>query len=102
MATLNVAMKVNRAITGATTVGANCFAVVTYTCTGTNITGGGSNAAFTGAIAPTITRFFGPSQAIPATISAPVYEAIQSNNFLVFRINGSYSLSSGVEIVNTQ
>ena len=57
----NTSLKVNRAISGATTVAANCYAVVEYYHSGYSVTGGGS-----GAVTPIIaTRHFGPLQAIP-------------------------------------
>lgn len=108
MATLNIGMKVNRAITGATTVNANAYAMVTYSCNA-DPTGGilvneqttYMNSSPQGQV---ITRYFGPAQSIPATFTTAVRYSPGGNvNSEVFTSrNKTWTLLSGVELVNTQ
>jgi len=93
MATLNIGMKVNRAITGATTVNSNAYAIVDYRITGISIVSGSQR--FTED--RFITRYFGPGQSIPATI---VVNNVTSTAGDVGNV--TYTLQSGVEIINTQ
>mgnify|MGYP007023483655 CR=1 FL=1 len=88
----NQSLKVNRAISGATTVSANCYAIVTYLFSGYTPTVNAQNTPPSTAI----NRYFGPSQAIPSSFTA--------NNFS-FGSDGygvcTYSLQSGVEFINS-
>lgn len=85
----NISMKVNRAISGATTVSANCYAIVTYYVSSNNVLAGSALQPAT-----VIDRYFGPGQSIPAT-------------FVVGGVSGSsiwdstYTVLSGVEFINS-
>jgi hypothetical protein len=95
---VNTTLKVNRAITGATTVNANCYAVVTYNVT--SISAFSANAV-TGATSngiPPVSRYFGPSQSIPATFTSLV---ARFNGATQETANYTYSLQSGVEFINS-
>lgn len=85
-------LKVNRAISGATTVAATGYAVVDYILSNTNLIGGASRAA---GYVPVLTRYFGPSQSIPASFTGHVGDADSS------ALLGTYSLLSGVEFINS-
>lgn len=99
MATLNIGMKVNRAISGADTVSANAYAMVTYRPT--NIDFSGNVGDFGGAAnAPVITRYFGPEQSIPATFVTGI--ALTGAGGFTGSTTVTYALLSGVELVNTQ
>jgi len=98
MATINIAMKVNRAITGATTVNANCYAMVTYNPT-TPSHGSGVNTS-TLVVAPPITRHFGPGQSIPASFTTTLISQLNSGTFSTGTM--TWQLQSGVELINTQ
>lgn len=88
----NTSLKVNRAISGATTVNANCYAIVTYLFTGYSVTINAQNTP----PSSSITRHFGPLQSIPLTFTV--------NNFS-FGSDGNgvctYTLQSGVEFINS-
>lgn len=97
MATLNVAMKVNRAIGGATTVNANAYAMVTYMPQGPNWSpSGGQTAA---AAVPPITLHFGPGQSVPSSFSYSVPQITTGNTG---QQTITYVINSGVELINTQ
>lgn len=91
----NTTYKVNRAISGATTVNANCFAEVTYEPTSGGTTVISSDFQYT---AMPFTRVFGAGQSIPATISVSQYYS-NSNSLLVGTV--TMTLRSGVEFINT-
>lgn len=99
MATLNIGLKVNRAITGATTVNANAYAMVTYSPSfaGTVVAGG---TGYTGLAATPITRFFGPGQSIPASFTTT--SRIGEAGSVAASTTTTWSLQSGVELINTQ
>ena len=99
MATLNIGMKVNRAITGVTTVNANAYAMVTYMAGAfTSLPSGASNQSYD---APAlITRHFGPGQSIPASFTQTFTAFINSGGASVAGTI-TYSLQSGVELINT-
>lgn len=99
MATLNVGMKVNRAITGATTVSANAFAIVTFDPVA-NQTGSIGNANSPTSMV-SITRFYGPLQSIPSSISIFNGNQFGSGGAILGTVSTTYSLRSGVEIINT-
>jgi hypothetical protein len=110
MATLNIGMKVNRAITGATTVNANAYAMVTYQCNSTSWTSGpsgpqtsGNNISTDISSEPTgqiQTRYFGPAQAIPASFTVTRSVIISGPSKSSYTV--TWALVSGVELVNTQ
>lgn len=85
----NTSLKVNRAITGATTVALNSYAIVTY---GPNSSAPSINIS-TAPNAP-ITRYFGPSQSIPATFTTTAYDNATSSTL-------TWGLLSGVEFINS-
>lgn len=85
----NTSLKVNRAITGATTVNTNCYAVVTYA---PNVSAPSVNIS-TAPNAP-ITRYFGASQSIPATFTTVAYDNATSSTL-------TWGLLSGVEFINS-
>lgn len=91
----NTTLKVNRAISGADTVSANAYAIITYVLTA--ISGTIANQSGVGGSSD-ITRYFGPGQSIPASFVAqlPVVSSTASGS-----INGTYSLQSGIEFINT-
>jgi hypothetical protein len=98
MATLNVGMKINRAITGATTVNANCYAMVTYYLSAIPTNTSLANLDYA---LPPITRVFGAGQSIPSSISVPTYARWDGagNPFPI--LNFTFSLQGGVELINT-
>lgn len=103
MATLNIGMKVNRAITGATTVNANATAIVTYsqgifptTAVGSGAFGGW-NGGQQGMI---INRVFGPGQSIPASFIQGI--RYKDSSAVDQTTNITWTLISGVELINTQ
>lgn len=99
MATLNVGMKVSRAISGATTVNANAIAVVTYATTSTaSIPGTPPSAAFGVGHDNMVQRMFGPGQAVPASITLRSW--ISNGAFWTF-VDITYTLQSGFELINT-
>lgn len=85
----NTSLKVNRAISAATTVNANCYAVVTY---GPNSSAPSINIS-TAPNAP-ITRYFGPSQSIPLTFTTTAYDNATASTL-------TWGLLSGVEFINS-
>jgi hypothetical protein len=114
MATLNIGLKVNRAITGATTVNVNAVAYVTYAANNHSLAGVTQNwesngQQYTGqGLTPLPTgqvcnRVFGPSQAVPASFTTSV-PLMTYNGFSWVRTNQTvtWSLLSGVELINTQ
>lgn len=93
----NTSLKVNRAITGATTVNANCFARVTYEATNSGLWGGSRSGII---VTNPFTRTFGPSQSIPATIS--VHNYYHHGGASTIRVaTVTYTLVSGYELINT-
>lgn len=91
--------KVNRAISGATTVNANCYAMVTYIAT--SFTGGIASTQESSIVPPPITKYFGPGQSIPNTFTSPVYVLKGSPAPYFSTSDITYTLSSGVEMVNS-
>lgn len=88
----NVTLKFNRAITGATTVNANCYAEVTYIYSSQTLTLGTSRGNF-----PILfQRSFGAGQAIPASISIASMGTANGDQATVV-----YTLASGYELINT-
>ena len=95
MATLNIGMKVNRAISGATTVSANSYAKVDYVC-------GASPAGLQFGSTPqgkVITRVFGPGQSIPLTFTTQSQHIFSPGGDTL--VVNTWTLLSGVEIINT-
>ena len=118
MATLNIGMRVNRAITGATTVNVNATAIVTYasnshgmTSNNSSVSAGWRNGgldvdAFEGHT-PVITgqlqnRFFGPSQVVPASFTTTAEILVFNGNWVKQATTITWVLQSGVELINTQ
>lgn len=98
MATLNIGMKVNRVISGATTVNANAMAIVTYTVSSMSGTLSGAQ----GLIGiPPVTRFFGPGQSIPGSFTSGIGGASNSGYNISAYGSATYALVSGVELINT-
>lgn len=89
----NQSLKVNRAISSATTVNANCYAIVNYKVTSAvpAISMGSVAAGFGGVLQ----MFFGPGQTVPASFASIVGTHNNSD------INGTYSIFNGVEFVNS-
>jgi hypothetical protein len=85
----NVSLKVNRAISGATTVNANCYAIVTYS---PNSTAPSVNIS-TAPNAP-ITRYFGPGQSVPASFTTTAYDNATASTL-------TWGVLSGVEFINS-
>lgn len=85
----NISLKVNRAISGVTTVAANCYAIVTY---GPNSSAPSTNIS-TAPNAP-ITRYFGPAQSIPLTFTTTAYDNATASTL-------TWGLLSGVEFINS-
>lgn len=86
----NVSLKVNRAISGATTVNANCYAIVSYQYSNGN-SGSGPDLLFEG----TVQRYFGPGQSIPSTITISWW----NGGTAIVPIY--YIIASGVEFINS-
>lgn len=99
MATLNIGMKVSRAIGGATTVNANAMAIVYYHFSGVS---GNTPQSFNGppALQPVV-RVFGPGQSIPASFTTVSTFYGQAGN-APLNLTLNWSLQSGVELINTQ
>ena len=99
MATLNIGMKVNRAISAATTVNANAYAMVTYI---PGVINGSLAGASSQSFSPPalITRYFGPGQAIPLTFNQTFTGYVNSSSVFA-NSTITYTLQSGVELINT-
>jgi len=97
----NTSLKVNRAISGATTVSANCYAVVTYSMkTDYAAANYNNNAAYYGVgQGQILERYFGPAQSIPATFTVNINFVDGSNAPTSGTV--SYTLLSGVEFINS-
>jgi hypothetical protein len=86
----NTTLKVNRAITGSTTVNSNCYAVITYQLS--NVVNGSP-----GAVHPAFfTNYYGPGQSVPASYTLTTSKD-NSNNPL----QDTYTLVGGVEFINS-
>lgn len=91
-------MRVSRAITGATTVNANCYAEVTYTASVAIISGSTSGVL---SHTPTLqTRVFGPSQSVPSSFTQDLIWQV-SSGVAAGTLRVTWSLSSGVEFINS-
>lgn len=100
MATLNIGMKVSRAISGATTVAANAYAMVTYIPSNTSIS---PSSPIETSFQP-MTRHFGPGQPIPSSftvIGGRRYTDVGGVPTIATTMTITYSLQSGVELINT-
>ena len=92
----NTSLKVSRAISGATTVAANCYAVVNYQKTGIDY--GSTSAQDYGSQNPDIiVRYFGPGQSVPATFTS----TSARNPDPGFFVTAHFALMSGVEFINS-
>lgn len=85
----DVGYKVNRVISSSTTVNSNCYAVVSYNYSSSTVIIG---AAYNKQLL--FNKYFGPGQSIPATITL----VAEHNGFST---NNVFSLSSGVEFINS-
>lgn len=101
MATLNIGMKVNRAITGATTVTANSYAIVTYGLQYVGNSGLSSSGTWV-SYQPELTRYFGPGQSIPSTFTVASSIQWTTGGSVLAQTNVTYGILSGVELINTQ
>jgi len=88
----NISLKVNRAIGGATTVNANCYAIVTYLFTSYSIVINSQNTP----PSSSITRYFGPAQSIPASFTVNNFNFGSDGNGVC-----TFTLQSGVEFINS-
>lgn len=95
----NTTLKVNRAITGATTVNSNSYAIVDYFPTSYPTKSDANSNTSPSAMLP-YTRYFGPSQSVPSTFTVimPVFYA---GSGAASTVNVTYTLQSGVEFINT-
>lgn len=99
MATLNIGMKVNRAISAATTVNANAYAMVTYI---PSYTAGSVINLVIEYYPEPITRYFGPGQSIPSSfVTTNPHQIGNPGSNIVQTFNTTWSLASGVELINT-
>jgi len=98
-------LNVSAAVTGAVTVAANSYVVITYVSTVTtpsSITSSGvqiDNAFHGGLQNQIITRYFGPSQSVPSTFTT-TFQYVDAANT---QQNGTltWTLQSGVQFTNT-
>lgn len=93
----NTSLKVNRAISAATTVNANCYAVITYQKTGVLLGSSGGGLEYGSLNNDVVTRYFGPSQSIPATFTT----TNARTDAPTFFVQGTYTIMSGVEFINS-
>ena len=93
MSTFNIGLRVNRAISGGDTVGANCYAMVTYAPYNYGIS---SYVSGHGVPNPT-TMHFGPGQSIPASYT---YTATADTNSGAVTYPIAMIITSGVELIN--
>ena len=85
-------LKVNRVISGATTVNANCYAIVSYNVSATPTP---STAGMVFSPQPSISVYFGPGASIPASYSLIGMSTSAGTQ------NSTYTLVSGVEFINS-
>jgi hypothetical protein len=98
MATVNIGIKVSRTITATTTVAAGAYVIADYV-----LTSAMSASSSTGEHILTpgvITRHFGPGATVPATFTTPMLGVTVSGNPMT-TYDATYTLSSGVELINT-
>ena len=94
MATVNIGLKVSRAISGGETVAAGAYVMATYALTSAPNNMSGTTAGYM-----PITRYFGPGQSIPSTFSEII--GVQFNPGGNTTSAGTWTLRSGVELINT-
>lgn len=98
----NTSLKVNRAISGATTVGANCYAVATYSAGGDTHSGASLSTTFGSPQGSVVNRYFGVGQAIPATFTTTIFAYIPGGAGTPNSpVNVTWTLLSGVEFINS-
>lgn len=115
MATLNIALKVNRAISAPTTVNTNCYAEVEYQLvsksqptfsTSYSAPGGlnfGNPAGWSSTADSFTKKTFGPGQAVPNTYALNMHYYVLINAVIYeYLTTYVYQLVSGVEFANTQ
>jgi hypothetical protein len=96
MSTFSTNLKVSLAVSGATTVPANSYAIVEYYRSGYNQNNAGSNVEYTPII---FTRHFGPLQSIPATFNLQCDPDINNAGAVIETV---CTLLGGVIFANTQ
>lgn len=98
----NTSLKVSRAISGATTVGVNCYAVVTYAAGGDTHSGASLSTTFGSPQGSVINRYFGDGQSIPSTFTTTIFAYLPGGAGTPNSpVNVTWSLLSGVEFVNS-
>lgn len=90
---IKTSTKVSRAIGAATSVNANCWAIVTYIYTSYAVS---TNASYPVMPSPTVDRTFGPGQPIPLTFTVGLQNVGSGTGNGTF----TYTLLSGVEFIN--
>lgn len=90
----NTGIKINRAISGGTTVNANSYAIVTYVKTSLSTLTGLGGVEYGSLVPDTINRYFGPSAVVPNTFN-------QSVTYSTANVTAVYTLLSGVEFINS-
>lgn len=98
----NTTLKANRAITGATIVAANGYAIVDYALTSSSAIGNLVSFVGSGGQSAIVQRYFGPGQSIPASFTDDFIAGflMDGSGNAVFS-TGTFSLRSGVEFINT-
>lgn len=105
MATLNIGMKVNRTITGATTVNANAMVVASYMAQGIGVSPASTWGQYSTYVHPQGTpmvRVFGPSASVPASFTSIIHLPATNPNVNSVAVSVTWTLLSGVELINTQ
>lgn len=98
----NTSTKINRAITGATTVTASGHAIVTYAAGGDTHSGAGYNTTFGSPQGSVITRHFGSGQTVPATFTTTIFSYVPGGAGTPNSpVNVTWTLLSGVEYINS-
>ena len=92
-------MNVNRAISAATTVNANCYAIINYVLASqTGLNGSASGTALLGGDS-NITRYFGPGRTVPSSFTVSTFQALGGSG--VSTVTLTYAILEGVEFINT-
>jgi hypothetical protein len=105
MATLNIGMKVNRTITGATTVNANATVIATYLANGFGTTPAatyGDSSFLNHPQGTPMVRVFGPAASVPASFTSTIHLPATNPNVNSVAVTVTWTLLSGVELINTQ
>lgn len=98
----NTSTKINRAISGSSTVTANGHAIVTYSAGGDAHSGAGYNGSFGSPQGSVIVRHFGPGQSIPATFTTTIFAFVPGGAGTPNSATTvTWTLLSGVEYINS-